>query len=310
MVPPPGDGLPEDLFECSICRNVFYDPVTVSCCSKSFCRGCLRRCLIQAADAASRARCPGGCNQLLPLRLPPRSYTLQRCLEALVPEELRRREEEEAEGDEEEQIPGGFRAWQEVVAALDLKVGEQIIVAHGMPGVVIGRSEDRVKVVFDERVDFFRNAVRVTPGEIAPQLPPNTGVRIAQRVVASHNLMDHTSLIVRAGTIGTVLHPFGADRVTVQFDTRSDGSTLPVNTLFSEVQPWRKLLGGYDVGQRVAASRDLQMGPTVIVQEGVPGTVTGEYSDTRLTVQFDRRADGSNGGVNLMVEEIRPLWEE
>mmetsp|Transcript_139972 Transcript_139972/g.390209 ORF Transcript_139972/g.390209 Transcript_139972/m.390209 type:complete len:341 (-) Transcript_139972:169-1191(-) len=339
MVPPPTDGLPEDFFECGICKDLLLDPVTLSCCGKSFCQDCLRQCL-RAAAKTGVARCPAGCGQIVPFRLPAPSQLLQRCLEALEPEALARRREAAAELEAEEAeaepgeaeaggaevgagdppvaaaadgLPGGFQVWEEVAASRDLTVGDRIVAVWGTPGVVLGpaeRTPDRIEVIFDERTDFARSSLNVRPFELERQLPAHFGVRIAQPVVATKDLFCGPTLLARLGSRGVVRCRHSEERATVQFDQRADGSELPVNVHFSEVTPQRTLLGGYRVGQRVAASQDLFSGNTLMVHSGTLGSVCCEYSDARLTVKFDSRADGSSCGVNLTLAELRPLTPE
>uniref|UniRef100_A0A7S4Q225 RING-type domain-containing protein n=1 Tax=Alexandrium monilatum TaxID=311494 RepID=A0A7S4Q225_9DINO len=309
MVPSPSDGLPEDLFECGICRDLLLDPVTLSCCGKSFCQDCLRELLLSAASTGT-ARCPAGCGQKVPFRLPPRSHVLQKCLEAIVPEELARRRQEaaEAEAGEAEALPGGFKTWEEVVAAKDLYINAVIVAAAGAPGVVVGsRTEGRVTVIFDERTDFGRGSINVLPFEIVRQLPRHFGVRLLEPVVAVEDLHAGATLLAHLGTRGIVIAQHGDDRLRVQFDRRADGSENPINVLPHQIQPHRKLLGGYDVGQRVAASQDLFANDQMLVRSGTEGTVHSEYSDARLVVKFDARVDGSPNALNVTPAEVRAL---
>lgn len=308
MVPAPV--LPEDLFECGICRELLLEPVTLSCCGRSFCRDCLRS-LLQSAVHTGVARCPGGCDGVVPFRLPPRSYLLQRCLEAAAPEELERRQREaEDELALAQPIPGGFEAWSEVAASQDLRIDPQIVVGFGTPGIVVGPAagkEDRVRVMFDTRLDFQRGHIDVKPFELIKQLPSHFGVKIGESVVAVQDLHHDVTLMAPLGTRGVALRQHGEIRIVVQFDRRVDGSHLPINVLYSEVMPHRKLLGGYDVGQRVEAAMDLFADETLMVRSGVQGVVMCEYSSSRLTVKFDERADGRPNAVNVIPCEIRAL---
>jgi len=309
MVPPPSDGLPEDTLECGICRELLLDPVTLSCCGKSFCLDCLRQLLL-ASKEIGVARCPAGCGGQVPFRLPPRSYTLQRCIEALEPEKLERRRREAAEdgaaGDED--LPGGFKPWEEVAAMMDLEMAGATVVKEGTPGVVLDSTRpSRVTVLFDERCDFRRSALHVMPFEIGRQLPPRCGVRLRQPVVAAMDLYSGDRLLTTLGTRGIALCVAGEDRIRVKFDWRADGSDMCVNVCYCEVRPHRKLLGGYDVGQRVAAVGDLFAEAALLVRSGTAGSVLSEYSDARLTVAFDERADGRPSSVNVLLHEIQPI---
>mmetsp|Transcript_91969 Transcript_91969/g.268986 ORF Transcript_91969/g.268986 Transcript_91969/m.268986 type:complete len:311 (+) Transcript_91969:88-1020(+) len=302
------DALSEDLFECGICKELLLDPVTLSCCGKSFCQGCLRDLLLSVAETGV-ARCPAGCGRVVPFHLPPRSYVLQQCLEAGAAEEIARRRA--AEESEVAALPGDFEAWEEVAASQDLTIRERIVVAYGTPGVLLGsRREGRLEVVFDERTDFRHGSLHVQPFELLRQLPSHFGVRIGQRVVAVVELGNASqgTVFARVGAHGTALRRHGEDRLVVQMEeTREDGSDLPLRVHYSEVMPSRTLLGGYRVGQHVQASLDLYQNETLLMRAGTTGVVHGEYSDVRLTVQFDGSADGSPRRLNVTVPEIQPL---
>lgn len=197
-------------------------------------------------------------------------------------------------------LRGGFISWQEVVAARDLQIGNSLVVAFGTKGVVISNFGDvRLKVKFDERL-HGNGAVNVTLPEIAAQLPEHFGFVIGQRVSAAMDLMVGDQCVMEFASQGTVLGLYGDDRVTVRFDSRP----IPLNVTLSEIHHCRPMVGGFRLGQKVRASRDLMSNDTLLVLAGTPGIVKGEYSDSRVTVQFDNRQDGVNLGVNVTPEEI------
>lgn len=306
MVPQPV--LPQEILECGICRELLLDPVTLACCGRSFCRECLRALLLSNSDTGV-VRCPAGCGQVVPLRLPPRSYVLQRCLEAAAPEELARRQREaEEDNANAEPLPGGFQPWDEVAASDDLKVGRDVVVSYATPGVVLGPSgTDRIEVIFDSRIDFQRRSLLVLPCELLRQLPGHFGVKIGQTVVAVQDLYCHDTLLAHLGTRGVAYEMHSDDRIKVKFEHRADGVDQGINVHYSEVRPYGKLLGGYEVGQRVVAAKDLFSGSTLIVRARTQAVVLLEYSDSRLTVRFDERADGNSHSVNVLLPEIKPL---
>lgn len=306
----PSDDLDDDVdWPCELCQDLLFEPVTLPCCGTSFCQSCIRQWVITKLDEGASVRCPAAaCSKVISWRLPAVSSTLCRTLEALVPMQVeRRRQEQEAEP----AILGGFTAWQEVVAARDLKSGSTLLAAFGTKGVVLcnhtcdGCAEsNKVKVKFD-LVLIGNGTVNVSPHEIVPQLSESFGFKIADVVAASRNLMVGDEVVAPFGTQGTVI---GAalgvpDRLSVLFE----GKSHPFNVTVPEIT-FYMLVGGYRLAQRVQASKDLcTNGDTLIVRCSTPGTVMAQYSDTRLIVQFDDRADGSSLGVNVTVSEIKAL---
>merc|ERR1719504_372978 len=68
------------------------------------------------------------------------------------------------------------------------------------------------------------------------------------------------------------------------------------------------MAGNFRRGNAVIATRDLRVGGTVVVREGVLGTVVGPSSSDaqhRVTVSFSHREDGSRNRLNCVVSEIR-----
>ena len=93
-----------------------------------------------------------------------------------------------ASKEDEEILVGGFKPWQEVVAAtaeMKSSVTGKVMVAFGGKGLIIERmqgNEDRITVKFDERLDGLEFCVNALPRELMPQLPPGFGVSIGQRL--------------------------------------------------------------------------------------------------------------------------------
>lgn len=303
---PLDDDATDDLLECGICSDLIFEPVTLGCCGKSFCRACLHKCL-QQAKAEFTPQCPGGCGEKLPYRLPPNSKMLQHILAHFKPDELERRRGEAAEdaAREQEELPGGFTFFQEVAASRDLVINHAIVAAFGARGIVVcAGGEGRICVKFDAYTDGRESCIRVSPCEILPQLPVAMGFTIGQRVVAAHNLMFGSEVGVRFGVRGNITQRFGADRLTVQFDERTDGSRNCVNVLPREIRRHRIMPFGFELGQRVAAAKDLFAENVLLVRSGTHGVIRDEYGDTRLSVKFDERADGLDHMVNVTFQEI------
>lgn len=239
----------------------------------------------------------------MPRRLPAISKILSSALAKLAPTKLEQRRREEAESAASAQpILSGFHPWQEIVASHDLMVGTRIVAPFGSSGIVLANSsrvEGRIMVSFDSTESAFFD---VTPSEIISQLPDAFGVRIAQRVFAAGDLMVGPRRAVGFGTQGSVLRRCAADetRLCVEFD----GGLGTFNVQPFEVSPYRKLVGGFLPAQRVKASRNLVAEDTLLVKSGISGVVKGEYSDTRLTVLFEYREDGSSNALNVIPEEI------
>ncbi|CAK0895459.1 unnamed protein product, partial [Prorocentrum cordatum] len=68
------------------------------------------------------------------------------------------------------------------------------------------------------------------------------------------------------------------------------------------------IAGNFRRGNAVIATRDLRVGGQVVVREGVLGTVVGPSSSdaqSRVTVSFSYREDGSRNRLNCIINEIR-----
>ena len=230
---------------CELCQEVLLDPVTLPCCGESFCKTCLQQwTVVKLDDGAPRARCPSGCGKQIDYRLPSVSKLLRSLLEAEHANELAERRRDIRDQELEERIAGSFGLWQEVAASRDLFVGENLAVAFGTSGVVLGRHEEgRVKVKFDLFLWGISGVFNVSPDEILPQLPSTFGVSIGQRVLASQDLIVASAVRVPFATLGTVVGPSSSpDRITVCFDTVTDGQNrLDVQAF--EILPNMELIG-------------------------------------------------------------------
>lgn len=293
---------------CELCTEVLLDPVTLPCCGESFCLQCLRQWTVtKLDDGAPMPRCPTGasCGAKMDYRLPSISKVLLRMLESSHGEELQQRRSEE---EEDEVILGGYEAWQEVAASRDIYVGERLVIAFGTSGIVLCNHESsHIKVKFDASL-WGTGTVNVFPDNLMPQMPQNPlGLKIGEAVMAALNLMIGDVVVVPFGTRGTVLGPGPEGRIEVSFEESSVEPARNLNVQSFEIQPAKELLGGFRVAQRVKAAGDIRVEETLLAAPGSFGTVLGEYSDTRLIVRFDARADGRTEAVNLGPNEIEAI---
>lgn len=227
-----------------------------------------------------------------------------------MPQQLEERRQEveeivEADAEEAAPMPPGFTPFQEVCAKFDLRCGDARLVAFGTSGIVVEAAMvggGRITVKFDQRADGDERCVDVMPYEIVPQLPAALGLRIGEEVVAAMDLMIGDEVVVRFGAAGTLLRSAEEEgRLTVRFE----GCRLnELNVQRFEIERRRKLPGGFEVAQVVAAAHDLMSNSTLLVRSGGRGVVLGFYDDARVNVMFDSRADGQSIPVNVMPSEI------
>eukprot|EP00928_Gymnodinium_smaydae_P083970 TRINITY_DN6721_c0_g1_i1.p1 TRINITY_DN6721_c0_g1~~TRINITY_DN6721_c0_g1_i1.p1 ORF type:complete len:452 (+),score=99.80 TRINITY_DN6721_c0_g1_i1:50-1357(+) len=312
-----------DLFECGICGDILLDPLTLPCCGKVFCTGCLRQWIRTSVRSSGLPQCPAGCPTKISFRLPAVSSAIQAAMERLIPMRLKQRREEEDEADEDDEIVpgkyGGFNAWQEVAAAVDIVFTRsnlpQIGVRKGTPGIVVDSNTDgrHVVVKFDRREDESELCVNVLPDALMEPLPG--GLRLGQRIVALCDLIVNTSVLVRLGTGGVIVGRHDADGIHVLFDSRLDGQEGTVVVGYRTVQPQRPLVGGFHVGQEIQTAAELTVGTKIVAVAGARGTVLGEFSDCRITVSLAPSTNGDSEGeegvrcVNVMPPEIVPWCE-
>eukprot|EP00434_Breviolum_minutum_P009813 symbB.v1.2.008643.t1/scaffold540.1/size189765/8 len=309
-----------ELFCCGICEDLMLAPITLVCCGRSFCKECLRLWIKTNAQQGGIPRCPGGCTQKVPFRLPQHSISLRKAMEQLVPERLAVRMKE-AEEEEASECLGGFKAWGDIAASRDILYGSSIIVRQGSPGIVVGNCEDgcHLTVKFDEREDGSELCVNVVPEALMLPLPG--GFRLHQKVVALYELLLNSEMKVPLGSVGHIIGSLGGDRVTVLFEpqkqvaesedvnTQRSIPEYPVSVNIREVAAQRPLVGGFSIAQRVQASMSLVVGSKVVVHAGCRGTVLAEFSDTRLTVVFETSETGTPSCFNVLPLEILPWCE-
>mmetsp|Transcript_57311 Transcript_57311/g.134067 ORF Transcript_57311/g.134067 Transcript_57311/m.134067 type:complete len:447 (+) Transcript_57311:65-1405(+) len=303
-----------ELFSCGICEDIMVVPITLACCGRSFCKECVRLWIKTNAQSGGIPRCPGGCTQKVPYRLPKHSITLRIAMETLIPERLAKRLQEAAEDEQESECLRGFQAWGEISASRDILYGSTVIVRQGSPGIVVGNCEDgaHLTVKFDEREDGSDLCVNVVPEALMLPLPG--GFRLRQRVVALYELLLNSDMKVPLGSVGHVIGSLGDDRVTVLFELSRQATEdnhmpeYPVSVNIREVAAQKPLVGGFSIAQRVQASMSLVVGNEVVVHAGCRGTVLAEFSDTRLTVVFETES-GSPNCFNVLPLEILPWCE-
>eukprot|EP00930_Biecheleria_cincta_P035476 TRINITY_DN24397_c0_g1_i1.p1 TRINITY_DN24397_c0_g1~~TRINITY_DN24397_c0_g1_i1.p1 ORF type:complete len:550 (-),score=100.08 TRINITY_DN24397_c0_g1_i1:127-1776(-) len=308
-----------EVFGCGICEDILLDPITLSCCGRSFCKGCLQTWIKTNVRSTGIPRCPGGCSQKIPYRLPKHSITLRTAVEQLFPQRLEERRREEADAEEDLYV-GGFKAWEEVAASRDVLFANNAIgVRQGTHGIVVDKFSDGVHltVKFDEREDGSDLCVNVIPEVLMHPLPG--GLRLGQKVVAIVELILTPVMKIPLGAVGSIIGAGGGDRITVLFDPplclpceleeqQKSFPYFPVSVSTRDVAPHRLLVGGFSIAQKVQSSGPLMVGSQTLVQAGCCGTVLGEFSDTRLTVLFENSAENP-GCFNLLPHEIRPWCE-
>ncbi|CAE7334648.1 BFAR [Symbiodinium necroappetens] len=306
-----------ELFSCGICEDLMIVPTTLVCCGRSFCKECVRLWIKTNAQSGGIPRCPGGCMQKVPYRLPKHSIALRVAMETLLPKRLAARLKEAAEDEQEPEQLGGFQAWSEIAASRDILYGNNVIVRQGSPGIVVGICEDAVHltVKFDEREDGSDLCVNVVPEALMLPLPG--GFRLRQHVVALYELLLNSDMKVPLGSVGHVIGSLGEDRITVLFESLSRPAATPgevhqsvpeypVSVNIREVAAKRPLVGGFSIAQKVQASMSLVVGSRVVVHAGCRGTVLAEFSDTRLTVVFETSETGAPNCCNVLPLEIMP----
>lgn len=293
-----------DDLECGLCASIIIDPVTLPCCGGSFCQKCMLDWLANRGEQTGIARCPGPCNAVIPFRLPPVSKMLKRLVEVVAAPELERRRVELAEEVEtDSQLPGGYKPWDEVAAAMDLVCGSTLIVKALTPGVIIQKhNEERITVKFDFRADANFGCVNVTPPEIVLQLPSGCPFKIGDDVCASRDIDDRSEVGIQFGTRGVVHGRCAAIEglVLVHFHPALGGMRR-VNVRPCELVSPGPHAGGFMVGDVVESVRNLVGGQELLVRVGVRGIVIGPHTDTRVTVKFGER------NINVVSQEVRKI---
>eukprot|EP00405_Crypthecodinium_cohnii_P024553 CAMPEP_0206497102 /NCGR_PEP_ID=MMETSP0324_2-20121206/49933_1 /ASSEMBLY_ACC=CAM_ASM_000836 /TAXON_ID=2866 /ORGANISM="Crypthecodinium cohnii, Strain Seligo" /LENGTH=318 /DNA_ID=CAMNT_0053982503 /DNA_START=118 /DNA_END=1074 /DNA_ORIENTATION=- len=309
-----------DELECGLCSDALYKPVALPCCGKLYCQTCIESWQLTRTREGIKLRCPvETCGDHLPLRRFPVVGMLQALLESQEPDEMERRRVESesdtqaiAEAAHLERAVEPYQLWMDVFATRELKSGAKTLVNQFVPGVVVGfNKEGRITVKFHTRVDSRNACVDVLPAEIRPQLPARLGLKAGDEVAAIRDLSTVVGKTIHFGTpgvvFGTVPDPVqtGEQRLDVRFEQFEEGRKAAVFVKVDEVHPRRFM--GFEVAQRVRATRDLRGGEVLFVKQGTTGTVVGAYSDTRVTVRFDSREDGSMANINAMLDEVETL---
>jgi energy-converting hydrogenase Eha subunit E len=114
---------------------------------------------------------------------------------------------------------------------------------------------------------------------------------------------------IALGAHGTIVGPARDaphERLVVRF---SGSGGEPAEEIMCDLEDVESAIAGdFRRGNAVIATRDLRVGGTVVVREGVLGTVVGPSSSDaqhRVTVSFSHREDGSRNRLNCVVSEIR-----
>lgn len=77
-------------FECPVCRQLLYNPVTLKC-GHSLCEGCMLQFLQKGTGAC---KCPAGCQTPIPYKLPPVNIAMCKAIKSAFPDETHERESE------------------------------------------------------------------------------------------------------------------------------------------------------------------------------------------------------------------------
>lgn len=202
-----------------------------------------------------------------------------------------------------------FQGGDAVVATRDLRVRGRVVVRQGGRGSVVGpaASLGRICVHFEQREDASDNRLNCMPDELRPILAG--GHQLGARVRAARHMEVPHGRGIALGAHGTIVGPARdapRDRLVVRF-TGVGGE--PAEEVMCELEDVESAIAGdFRRGNAVIATRDLRVGGTVVVREGVLGTVVGPSSsdaEHRVTVSFSHREDGSRNRLNCVVSEIR-----
>jgi len=122
-------------------------------------------------------------------------------------------------------LVGGFSIAQKVQSAMDLIVGNRVVVRAGTHGSVLAEfSDTRLTVAFDPPEDGGQSCFNVLPLEIKPWCEPPSDFPIGSRVQATRDLLTMNSVLVKAGTRGVVLGGIDDTQVFVSFEAGEDGA--------------------------------------------------------------------------------------
>jgi len=202
-----------------------------------------------------------------------------------------------------------FQGGDAVVATRDLRVRGSVVVRQGGRGCVVGpaASSGRICVHFERREDASDNRLNCMPDELRHILAG--GHQLGARVRAARQMEVPHGRAIPLGAHGTIVGPARdapRERLVVRF---AGTGGEPAEELMCDLEDVETAIAGdFRRGNAVIATRDLRVGGTVVVREGVLGTVVGPSSSDsqhRVTVSFSHREDGSRNRLNCVVSEIR-----
>jgi len=289
----PAADLFEDAFSCGICYDYFHEPITLSCCGKSFCCSCLQETILNRVKCGGIPRCPAGCNEKLPFKLPRSSQALKAAMEQAVPEEVQRRKEEALEEDSEKVkvCHGGFMPWQVVAAATHIGPPEVCVVSQGTHGIIIGNADDTENVIvkFDKLENGSEHCINVSASALRNPLPG--GFQIGSPAASRGDFELDGTVAVHIGDVGIVCGLQGEGYVQVIFAECVAGRDRMMALPIEGMTPHKLLVGGFMLGQKVQACMDI---PAIdhTIRAGTQGIVFCENNDALLTVAFDVEGSG------------------
>lgn len=150
-------------------------------------------------------------------------------------------------------LVGGFTIAQRVQSAMDLIVGNRVVVRAGTRGSVLAEfSDTRLTVAFEPPDDGSQSCFNVLPLEIKPWCEPPKDLPVGMEVQATRDLIS-MSMVVRSGTTGVVLGGIDDAHVFVSFSSAEDGvsfqpMTVEINSV-KRTQPLPEL--GADIEAQV-----------------------------------------------------------
>lgn len=125
-------------------------------------------------------------------------------------------------------LVGGFRIAQQVQSAMDLIVGNRVVVKVGTHGIVLAEfSDTRLTVSFDQ-AEGYQCCFNVLPLEVKPWCEPPNDLPAGAPVQATRDLvtafMGTPGVVVKAGTKGVVVGGVDETQVMVSFENSEEGA--------------------------------------------------------------------------------------
>jgi len=118
----------------------------------------------------------------------------------------------------ERPLVGGFAIAQQVQSAMDLVIGTRVVVKVGTRGSVLAEfSDTRLTVAFDASEDGGQSCFNVLPLEIKPWCEPPRNFPVGASVQVTEDLVNMSSVVIRAGTVGVVLGGVDETQVFISF---------------------------------------------------------------------------------------------